>query len=84
VKRMRATEYPDCSNPRQHAASILFNPGDQISRCLQGLRDFTGIFAAAAGAFRAAAAFAADDRGDGLDDFAGLDFIREIGRHGGD
>src|SRR6185369_4958777 len=40
---------------------------------------FTRVFAGAAGEFGAAAAFTAEQRGDGLDDFAGLNLFGEVG-----
>ena len=62
----------------------LLSQRNQFCGCGESVGNPGGVFAAAAGGFRAAAAFAADDRGDGLDDFAGLDFGCEIGRDGGD
>ena len=48
-------------------------PGQQLPGRLQGLADLGCVLAAAAGLLGLAAALAADDRGDGLDDVAGAD-----------
>src|SRR5437868_6659201 len=55
---------------------------EQRLRLREGLVELGGVFAAAAGAFGLAAAFAADDRGDGLDDLAGLHLGGVIRRDG--
>ena len=46
--------------------------------------DAIGMRSAALGEFGPAAALAADERRDGLDDFSRLDFFRELGRDGGE
>ena len=50
----------------------------------QRLVQFAGVLAAAAGVVRLAAALAADNRRDLLDDFSGLNFRGELGRDRGD
>ena len=49
----------------------------------EGFVQFGRVFAAAAGIVRFAAAFAADNRRDLLNDFAGLNYCREVGRDRG-
>ena len=52
--------------------------GDEGFGFAEGVLDFGGVFAGAAGEFGAAAAFASDEGGDGLDDLAGLDLFGEV------
>src|SRR5438046_456560 len=52
----------------------------QLTRFRQGLIEFGWIFASAASELRTATAFAADDRRDDLNDFAGLNLFREVRR----
>src|SRR5216117_1090796 len=51
----------------------------QLTCFRQGLVEVRWIFASAASELRTATAFAADDRRDGLNDFAGLNLFREVG-----
>ena len=53
---------------------MRFALADELPRLCQRGFELVGILAAAAGEVGFAAAFAADDGGDGLDDLAGLDF----------
>ena len=60
--------------------------GEQLPRFREGSIDLAHILAAAAGEVGFAAAFAADDGGDGLDDFTGLDLglvvFADVGHEG--
>src|SRR6266487_2652879 len=59
-------------------------PANYLSRLIESLVDFGNIFARAARAFRAPAAFAADDRRDLLNQFIGFNFRGEFFRDGRD
>src|ERR1051326_1539841 len=65
-------------------ATEAFASSDYRLRLGQRLVQLAGVFAAAAGVVRLAAAFAADHGGDLLNDFARLNFRGEIGRNRGD
>ena len=63
---------------------MRFALADELPRLCQRGFELVGILAAAAGEVGFAAAFAADDGGDGLDDLAGLDFALVLFGDAGD